>query len=67
MTGKLTEEDMEKVLIDMVTGRKPPRITGKEADKLRTILETDVKRAKENGYTIALPAEWQVDTEGELS
>ena len=56
----LTTEQVIEILIDATTGREPS-VTGPEADELRQAIAKDIEKAKEQGYSIRVPSEWEVE------
>jgi len=56
----LTSEQVNEILIDETTGRKPT-IQGAEADALRKDLAKDIDLAKSKGWQVEVPAEWSVE------
>ncbi len=58
----LTSEQMQRILSDEVNG-KEPTIHGEEADQFREDLKPDLKLAKEKGWIIEIPGEWEVGEE----
>lgn len=61
----LTSEEMETIIVDEMQG-KEPRVVGDEADEFRESIKEDIELARANGWEIEIPAEWNVDVEGEL-
>lgn len=61
----LTTEDMQKITVDAIVGRKQ-RVTGPEAEVFLKKVEVDIANAKANGQTIEIPPEWEVDVNNEV-
>jgi len=53
----LTLDQIEIIATDYLLG-KEPRITGKEADDFRKMLEKDVEFMKKNGGVLELPFDY---------
>ncbi len=60
----LTTEEMNMVMVDLMNGRVPPRVSGPEADKLRESLKDDARAAREAGWVLDVPAEWPGEVQG---
>lgn len=54
MKERLTNREMEIILVDLMLGREP-RIKGKLADEFRRKCQKDIDRVKENGGAIEIP------------
>jgi len=48
----LSDDEKQKILLDLLNKVDPPRIIGQEADDYRALLEKDIEDAKENGAEI---------------
>lgn len=59
---KLTTEDQEKIMVEMMTG-KEATIHGAEADKFREELKKEINFANRAGYRIDIQSAWNVGTE----
>lgn len=57
----LTTEQMQMIVADLMLEREP-RVTGQEADSFRTEIADDIELAKEKGWEVVIPPEWEVDT-----
>jgi hypothetical protein len=57
--SELTLEQMKQIMADRLLGRSPS-VTGPEADTFRESFEKTVQKAKDNGGTVEIPAEWEV-------
>jgi hypothetical protein len=60
----LTTEQMTWIVTDTLLGREQS-VVGPEADRFRESLTRDIAEAKRLGYTISIPAEWEVDVKTE--
>jgi hypothetical protein len=54
---KLTTDEMNDILVDELTDREQK---GPDAKEFRKELRKDIKLAREKGWDITIPAEWEV-------
>ena len=58
----LTVDRMAQILVEEMTGQEHPEDTP-NARTFRDSLQADLALAKERGWEVAIPSEWEVDTE----
>ena len=55
----LTAEEMQRIVNERMNDVEPSN-TSKEADEFRASIEKDIEEAKEKGWEVSIPGEWEI-------